>query len=148
MNVYNWSPKDLPPTPLKNYVWNFYQRLHQRDQHSYAIACLFDKTHNIYKSHKHKKTDRKGGIYYQSLVSWKTFALTCLHHRPFNLNKSQVEVYLEPCQTSMMEIFAKIVGGWKALQLFFTKRVIIDIWQFLKQRLCQVCSVTNTSKKT
>ena len=50
----------------------------------------------------------------------------------FNLNKSQAEVYLEPYQTSMTEIFAKMVDGWKTLDLFFTKRVIIDIWQLRK----------------
>ena len=36
------------------------------------------------------------------------------------------EAYSEPCQTSKMEIFAKIVNGF---WLFFAKNFILDVWK-------------------
>ena len=36
--------------------------------------------------------------------------------------------YSEPCQTSKMECFAKIVNGLKLL-IIFAKRSVLDVWQ-------------------
>ena len=38
-----------------------------------------------------------------------------------------VEVNSEPSQTSNMDLFAKIINGWKTLTIF-AKRSILDIW--------------------
>ena len=38
------------------------------------------------------------------------------------------EAYSEPCQTSMMKLFAKIVNGLKPVTIF-GKNSILDIWQ-------------------
>ena len=42
--------------------------------------------------------------------------------------KTNSEVYSEPCQTSRMELFAKIVNGFSFLTIF-TKISIINVWQ-------------------
>ena len=38
------------------------------------------------------------------------------------------EAYSEPCQTSKMEVFAKIVNGFSFLTIFL-KLSILDVWQ-------------------
>ena len=38
------------------------------------------------------------------------------------------EAYAEPCRTSKMEVFAKIVDDLKPLTIF-TKHYILDVWQ-------------------
>ena len=38
------------------------------------------------------------------------------------------EAYLEPCQTSKTDIFAKIINGFQSLTIF-AKSSITDIWQ-------------------
>ena len=38
------------------------------------------------------------------------------------------EAYSEHCQTSKMELFAKIVNSWKPLSIF-AKSSILDVWQ-------------------
>ena len=40
----------------------------------------------------------------------------------------QTEAYSEPCQTSKIESFAKIVNGFMPLTIF-AKRSILDVWQ-------------------
>ena len=42
------------------------------------------------------------------------------------LRNQKAEVFPEPCKTSVLEWFAKIVNGWK---LFFVKHFILDVWQ-------------------
>ena len=42
--------------------------------------------------------------------------------------KKIIQRHLQPCQTSKMEYFAKIVDGIKLLT-FFVKHSILDIWQ-------------------
>ena len=42
--------------------------------------------------------------------------------------KKNSEVYSEPCETSKMELFAKIVKGFHSLTIL-TKRSILDTWQ-------------------
>ena len=37
-------------------------------------------------------------------------------------------MYSEPCQTPKIELFVKIVSGWKLLTIF-AKSFILDIWQ-------------------
>ena len=44
-----------------------------------------------------------------------------------NMEKQNLEAYLEPCQTSKMELFAKIVNDWKPLSIF-AKRSILEFW--------------------
>ena len=43
---------------------------------------------------------------------------------PFSIS----ETYLEPCQKSNMELFAKIANGWKPSTIF-AKSSILDIWE-------------------
>ena len=38
------------------------------------------------------------------------------------------EAYSEPCQTSKMEVFTKIVNGFSFLTIF-AKSSILDVWQ-------------------
>ena len=38
------------------------------------------------------------------------------------------EAYLEPCQTSKIDIFAKIINGFQSLTTF-TESSFTDIWQ-------------------
>ena len=45
-----------------------------------------------------------------------------------NFKLRELEVYLEPCHTSKMDRFAKIVNSYKPLTIF-AKRSILDIWQ-------------------
>ena len=42
--------------------------------------------------------------------------------------EKESEVYSQPCETSKMERFAKIVHGWKQLTVL-AKCAIIDVWQ-------------------
>ena len=44
------------------------------------------------------------------------------------------EAYSEPCQTSNVVCFAKIVNGFEALNVF-TKSSILDVWQILNTSL-------------
>ena len=37
------------------------------------------------------------------------------------------EVYSEPCQTSKMECFAKIVSGWKSLTIFAKYSIFVVV---------------------
>ena len=46
------------------------------------------------------------------------------------------EAYSEPCQTSKIELFAKIVNEWKLLTIF-KKSSILDVWQG-SDLLCQM----------
>ena len=47
----------------------------------------------------------------------------CLYFRAF-----PAEAYSEPCQTSKMERFAKIINSFQPLTTF-AKRSILDVWQ-------------------
>ena len=47
---------------------------------------------------------------------------------PFKNWTLNSEAYSEPCQTSKVEIFAKIVNGFCQLTIF-SKRSILDVWQ-------------------
>ena len=38
------------------------------------------------------------------------------------------EVYSEPCKTSDVEPFAKLVDSWKSL-IFFTKSSVLDVYK-------------------
>ena len=43
-------------------------------------------------------------------------------------NLSDAEAYAEPCQTSKMDCFVKIVNGLNLLRLF-VRHSILDVWQ-------------------
>ena len=52
-----------------------------------------------------------------------------------NLFKYNTEAYSEPCQTSKMELFAKIVNVFQWWIIFvkrFCKRSILDVWEISK----------------
>ena len=59
------------------------------------------------------------------LLRWGFFILFCFC-KLFGWMKK--DAYSEPCQTSKMELFAKIVNGWKPLTVF-TKRFLLYVWQ-------------------
>ena len=48
--------------------------------------------------------------------------------QPWQDSLSNPEAYLEPCQISKMEVFAKIVNGYKRLGELFVKHFIFDVW--------------------
>ena len=48
-----------------------------------------------------------------------------------NIHYSHAEAFLGLCQTSMLEIFVKIVNGLHPLTIF-EKHLIIDVWQHPK----------------
>ena len=47
----------------------------------------------------------------------------------FHRSRKKSEAYSEPCQTSKMKCFAKIINGLKLLTIF-AKRSILDVWTF------------------
>ena len=51
-----------------------------------------------------------------------------IENRMRELNSSQSETYSEPCQTSRMRNFGKIVNGLKSVTVF-SKIIILDLWQ-------------------
>ena len=59
------------------------------------------------------------GIYQPSRVSLL---------KPWKNNLSDPEAYPEPCQTSKMDCFVKIVNGLNLLT-FFVRHSILDVWQ-------------------
>ena len=59
------------------------------------------------------------GIYQPSCVSLL---------KPQQSNLSDSEAYPEPCQTSNMDCFAKMVNGLNLLT-FFVRHSILDVWQ-------------------
>ena len=58
--------------------------------------------------------------------------------------KTETETYLKSSQTTKMELFAKIVNGWKLLTIF-TKRSILVFW-YCFEYVHEICS--NVALKT
>ena len=58
-------------------------------------------------------------------MDWFLYGTDLRHERVKQVNEMNfvLEAYLEPCQISMMKIFAKIVNG------FSQKSFFIDVWQ-------------------
>ena len=48
--------------------------------------------------------------------------------KPWQNNLNDPEAYPEPCQTSKMDCFVKIVNGLNLLT-FFVRHSILDVWQ-------------------
>ena len=63
-------------------------------------------------------------------------------------NNCSPEAYSEPCQTSTMKCFAKMVNGWKLLTIF-AKHSILDYWHgseyaSVANYLCNTVSTLNS----
>ena len=58
----------------------------------------------------------------------KTFHAVTIKQGLVVLDFRYSEAYSEPCQTPKIELFVKIVSGWKLLTIF-AKSFILDIWR-------------------
>ena len=76
--------------------------------------------------HQNKEKFFVWSEYYNQFDIYQTSCVPLL--KPWQNNLSDPEAYPEPCQTSKMDCFVKIVNGLNLLT-FFVRHSILDVWQ-------------------
>ena len=73
--------------------------------------------------------------FFAATVLFQWFPLFCIKYSRILGNiEIDAEAYSEPCQTTKMSIFTKIVNGWKPLTIF-AKSSIFDIWVEIRENM-------------